>query len=39
MEVTDAAPLVSPAYDLGATEAELAARWLRHHTTLHPPDA
>jgi predicted pyridoxine 5'-phosphate oxidase superfamily flavin-nucleotide-binding protein len=37
IEVTDAAPLLSPAYDLGATEAELAARWLRHHTELHPP--
>jgi hypothetical protein len=37
IEVTDAAPLLSPAYDLGATEAELAARWLRHHTDLHPP--
>jgi uncharacterized protein len=37
--VTDAAPLFSPAYDTGATEASLAERWLRHHTELHPPSA
>jgi predicted pyridoxine 5'-phosphate oxidase superfamily flavin-nucleotide-binding protein len=35
IEVTDAAPLFSPAYDTGASEASLAARWLRHHTELH----
>jgi predicted pyridoxine 5'-phosphate oxidase superfamily flavin-nucleotide-binding protein len=35
IEVTDAAPLFSPAYDTGATEDELAERWLRHHTELH----
>ena len=35
IEVTDAAPLLSPAYDTGATEGELTERWLRHHTELH----
>ncbi len=35
--VTDAAPLLSPAYDVGATEEQLAERWLRHHTALHQP--
>jgi predicted pyridoxine 5'-phosphate oxidase superfamily flavin-nucleotide-binding protein len=35
IEVTDAAALVSPAYDVGATEASVVARWLRHHTELH----
>ena len=34
IEVTDAAAVVSPAYDAGATEEEIAARWLRHHTDL-----
>ena len=28
------APLVSPAYDTGVTEAEVAARWLDHHVRL-----
>jgi predicted pyridoxine 5'-phosphate oxidase superfamily flavin-nucleotide-binding protein len=37
VEVTDAAPLFSPAYDDGATEQALAERWLRHHAELHPP--
>jgi predicted pyridoxine 5'-phosphate oxidase superfamily flavin-nucleotide-binding protein len=37
IEVTDAAPIFSPAYDTGATEASLAERWLRHHSELHPP--
>ena len=36
IEVTDAAPLFSPAYDTGATEESLAERWLRHHAELHP---
>jgi predicted pyridoxine 5'-phosphate oxidase superfamily flavin-nucleotide-binding protein len=39
IEVADAAPLVSPAYDLGMTEEEVVARWLAHHTALHPPSA
>jgi predicted pyridoxine 5'-phosphate oxidase superfamily flavin-nucleotide-binding protein len=33
--VTDAAALVSPAYDTGATEADIVARWLAHHNALH----
>ena len=39
IEVTDAAPLVSPAYDDGATEEIVSARWLRRYTTLRrePP--
>ena len=36
IEVTDAASLLSPAYDTGATEESLAERWLRHHADLHP---
>jgi predicted pyridoxine 5'-phosphate oxidase superfamily flavin-nucleotide-binding protein len=39
IEVTDAATLVSPAYDAGATESDVVARWLAHHTDLHPPRA
>ena len=38
IEVADAAPLVSPAYDVGATEANVSARWLRHHTELPRPE-
>jgi uncharacterized protein len=34
IEVTDAAPLISPAYDLGASEEEVAARWRQHHLGL-----
>lgn len=39
IEITDAAPLVSPAYDDGASEEAVSERWLRHHTELHrsPP--
>jgi uncharacterized protein len=29
-----AAPLVSPVYDLGASESEVAESWLAHHTAL-----
>jgi predicted pyridoxine 5'-phosphate oxidase superfamily flavin-nucleotide-binding protein len=36
IEITDAAPLVSPAYDDGATEESIAARWLQRQTELHP---
>jgi hypothetical protein len=35
IEITEAAPLVSPAYDVGATEEAVTERWLRHHTQLH----
>ena len=35
IEITDAEPLVSPAYDDGATEETVSERWLRHHTELH----
>jgi uncharacterized protein len=35
VEVTDAAALVSPAYDDGATEEAITERWLRHHHDLH----
>jgi predicted pyridoxine 5'-phosphate oxidase superfamily flavin-nucleotide-binding protein len=34
VQVDDAAPLVSPAYDKGATEEEVAARWRAHHLGL-----
>jgi predicted pyridoxine 5'-phosphate oxidase superfamily flavin-nucleotide-binding protein len=33
--VDEAAPLVSPAYDMGATEREVVDRWLHHHADLH----
>jgi len=36
VRVDEAAPLVSPAYDKGATEAEVAARWRHHHLGLNP---
>lgn len=32
--VTQARPLISPAYDLGASEAEIRARWERHMAAL-----
>lgn len=35
IEVTAAASLISPAYDTGSTEAELAAHWLRRYTSLY----
>ena len=38
IEVTDAAPLISPAYDDGTSEDVIAARWLQRVTELHPPD-
>jgi predicted pyridoxine 5'-phosphate oxidase superfamily flavin-nucleotide-binding protein len=38
IEVTTAAPLVSPAYDVGATEEAVVERWLAHHTALHSPE-
>jgi predicted pyridoxine 5'-phosphate oxidase superfamily flavin-nucleotide-binding protein len=34
IEVTEAAALISPSYDLGATEEEIAARWREHHLGL-----
>jgi hypothetical protein len=37
VEVSDAAPLWSPAYDDGTTEEAIAERWLQHHTELHRP--
>jgi hypothetical protein len=39
VEVTGAAPLVSPAYDDGATEQDMTRRWLAHHLGLHPSPA
>lgn len=35
MKVTFAAPLVSPSYDQGLSEAEVTARWMRHWSALH----
>jgi predicted pyridoxine 5'-phosphate oxidase superfamily flavin-nucleotide-binding protein len=35
IEVTDAAPLISPAYDDGTSEATITDRWLRHYDELH----
>lgn len=34
VRVTQARPLISPAYDLGATEAEIRARWERYMTAV-----
>jgi predicted pyridoxine 5'-phosphate oxidase superfamily flavin-nucleotide-binding protein len=34
IEVTDAAPLVSPAYDDGTSEATITERWLQYYTEL-----
>ena len=34
IEVTDAAPLVSPAYDDGATEESVSERWRQRYTAL-----
>jgi uncharacterized protein len=34
VEVTDAAPIVSPAYDDGTSEETIAARWLQHYREL-----
>jgi uncharacterized protein len=34
IEVTDAAAVVSPAYDSDVTESAIAERWLRHHAEL-----
>ena len=34
IRVTAAQPLDSPAYDYGATEEEVRARWERHHALL-----
>ena len=34
IDVTDAAPLLSPAYDDGASEEDVSDRWIRHHTEL-----
>ena len=34
VQITSASPLVSPAYDGGAEEGDVAERWLRHHADL-----
>lgn len=39
IEVNEASPVVSPAYDDGASEESVAERWLKHHTALHGPSA
>ena len=38
VDVTDAAPVISPAYDSGQSEAEISDRWRAHHLGLHPPE-
>lgn len=37
VEIDEAAPLVSPAYDDGTAEATVVHRWLRHYRDLHGP--
>ena len=42
VEVQQAAPITSPAYDLGRTEAEVRTRWERYYDSLRgnrPPEA
>jgi predicted pyridoxine 5'-phosphate oxidase superfamily flavin-nucleotide-binding protein len=39
VDVTDADALVSPAYTDGVAEADVAMRWLAHHTALHARDS
>jgi predicted pyridoxine 5'-phosphate oxidase superfamily flavin-nucleotide-binding protein len=38
IEVSEVRPLVSPAYDGGATEADVVRRWLAHFARLHAGD-
>jgi predicted pyridoxine 5'-phosphate oxidase superfamily flavin-nucleotide-binding protein len=40
IHVSEAAPLISPAYDAGASEEEVATRWREHHLGLQrtPPE-
>jgi predicted pyridoxine 5'-phosphate oxidase superfamily flavin-nucleotide-binding protein len=38
VEVTEAAALISPAYDDGTPERVITERWLEHHHRLHRPD-
>jgi hypothetical protein len=35
--VTNAAPVVSPAYDDGTTEEAIVQRWVQHYDSLHGP--
>jgi predicted pyridoxine 5'-phosphate oxidase superfamily flavin-nucleotide-binding protein len=35
VEVTEAAPLISPAYDDGVSETVIVERWRQHHLDLH----
>jgi uncharacterized protein len=35
VRVDTAAPLISPAYDTGASEADIIERWRAHHSGLH----
>jgi hypothetical protein len=35
VEITAAAPLISPAYDDGASEAEIRSHWEGHYAELH----
>jgi predicted pyridoxine 5'-phosphate oxidase superfamily flavin-nucleotide-binding protein len=37
VRVDEAAPVVSPAYDTGASEADIIERWRDHHLALHEP--
>src|SRR5689334_20249663 len=37
IKVERALPLISPAYDLGATEDEIRAEWQRYRNSLQPP--
>jgi hypothetical protein len=39
VRVDNAAPVDSPAYDLGRTEEDLRAQWERHFASLRPPQA
>ncbi len=39
LRVERALPLSSPAYDIGATEADLRAQWKQHFLSIQPQDA
>jgi predicted pyridoxine 5'-phosphate oxidase superfamily flavin-nucleotide-binding protein len=38
LEVTKAAPIISPAYDVGAVESDLRREWLAYFTSIQPKD-
>lgn len=37
IEVSQASPILSPAYDDGVSEEAISQRWMQHYRSLHPP--